>query len=887
MADSLSRLSTVLSDRYRIERELGAGGMATVYLAQDLKHDRKVAIKVLRPELAAVIGAARFLREIKTIATLQHPHILGLIDSGEVNGTAYYVMPFVEGESLRDRLHREKQLPIADAVRLATEVAAALDYAHRHGVIHRDIKPENILLHDGSALVADFGIALAVSSAGGGSRMTETGMSLGTPHYMSPEQAMGEREITARSDIYALGCVLYEMLTAEPPFEGATAQAIVARVLTESPRLLRPQRKNVPPQVEAAVLTALEKLPADRFESAKAFAEALGDPAYAGSPGPRTRLAPSYREAGPGARSRQWLVPAAGIALVSALSGLAVGWAVWRQRPPAFPPTVLRYTIELPDSAAVTDALGSPIAYTPDGSVFAYSTRVGLMLRYAERIEAVPVAGGRRGMGPFFSPDGRWLGFLDGARMVKVPLAGGAPVTICDSCSGFNFHWGSDDTVRYHSAPPGDANWRRVLMAVSAQGGRPHEFARPDSTSGEAFRAPILLPGRRTVLFSLYRGAASRLAALDLGTGAVIRFDQPGFGPQWANDGFVVLGNPDGTLIALPFDPGRVRATGPPVTIARDVWQPDAYSVEVAVSASGSILYPRSGGGVSRRLMLVSRSGQITPVTPDPKGFANPRFSPDGRRLAIDIADPVTFGRDVWVLDVTQRVWSRLTTNGTSNRPMWMPDGRRVLYSSNDDLWWIAADGSGRPDSLLIAPGSRFAGGVTPDGRTVILQETASASSGIRALALDSPQVARMIIPAAFGESSPALSPDGQWLAYQSDQTGQMEVYVQSYPESGARVPISLQGGGEPAWAHSGRELFYRSGDSLMVASVTLSPAFRVTGRRRLFSGSVLSGGAFREYDVAPDDQHFVMISGGAAQSKLIGIQNVFQRLLYEPRQKR
>ena len=207
MADSLSRLSTVLSDRYRIERELGAGGMATVYLAHDLRHDRKVAIKVLRPELAAVIGAGRFLREIKTIATLQHPHILGLIDSGEVNGTAYYLMPFVEGESLRDRLNREKQLPIADAVRLATEVAAALDYAHRHGVIHRDIKPENIMLHDGSALVTDFGIALAISSAGGAGRMTETGMSLGTPTYMSPEQAMGEREITARADVYALGCV--------------------------------------------------------------------------------------------------------------------------------------------------------------------------------------------------------------------------------------------------------------------------------------------------------------------------------------------------------------------------------------------------------------------------------------------------------------------------------------------------------------------------------------------------------------------------------------------------------------------------------------------------------------------------------------------------------
>src|SRR5215218_7422481 len=227
--------------------------MATVYLAEDLKHRRKVAIKVLRPELAAVIGADRFLREIATIAGLQHPHILGLIDSGEVEGTAYYVMPFVDGESLRDRLAREKQLPIADTIRIATEIAGALDYAHRHGVIHRDIKPENILLHDGSALVADFGIALAASKAGG-ARMTETGMSLGTPTYMSPEQAMGEREITARADVYALGCVLYEMLTGDPPFTGSTAQAVVARVVTESPRSLTAQRHTIPPHVEAAVL---------------------------------------------------------------------------------------------------------------------------------------------------------------------------------------------------------------------------------------------------------------------------------------------------------------------------------------------------------------------------------------------------------------------------------------------------------------------------------------------------------------------------------------------------------------------------------------------------------------------------------------------------------
>ena len=279
MPELLSRLQSALSDRYRLDREIGAGGMATVYVAEDVRHDRRVALKVLRPELAAVIGAERFLAEIKLTANLQHPHILPLFDSGEADGYLFYVMPFVEGETLRDRMNREKQLPVADAVRISTEVAAALDYAHRHGVVHRDIKPENILLHDGQALVADFGIALAASKASG-ARMTETGMSLGTPHYMSPEQAMGEREITARSDVYALGAVMYEMLTGDPPFTGSTAQAVVARVVTESPRPLIPQRHTIPPQVEAAVLTALEKLPADRFASAAEFAEALKDKSY-------------------------------------------------------------------------------------------------------------------------------------------------------------------------------------------------------------------------------------------------------------------------------------------------------------------------------------------------------------------------------------------------------------------------------------------------------------------------------------------------------------------------------------------------------------------------------------------------------------------------------
>ncbi|MFN2326608.1 MAG: serine/threonine-protein kinase, partial [Gemmatimonadales bacterium] len=252
---SLEHLRASLADRYQILRELGAGGMATVYLAEDGKHHRQVALKVLRPELAAVIGAERFLKEIETTANLQHPHILPLFDSGTVDGTVFYVMPFVEGESLRDRITRERQLPVTEAVRIAREVASALDYAHRKGIVHRDIKPENILLHDDQALVADFGIALAASTTGG-SRMTETGMSLGTPHYMSPEQAMGERTLDARTDVYALGCVLYEMLSGEPPFNGPTAQAIVARVMTDKPRPLTESRPTVPAHVEAAVTTA-------------------------------------------------------------------------------------------------------------------------------------------------------------------------------------------------------------------------------------------------------------------------------------------------------------------------------------------------------------------------------------------------------------------------------------------------------------------------------------------------------------------------------------------------------------------------------------------------------------------------------------------------------
>src|SRR6187551_3094096 len=421
--------------------------MATVYLALDLRHHRKVALKVLRPELAAVIGAERFLQEIETTANLQHPHILPLHDSGEVGGTAYYVMPYVEGESLRDRLRREKQLPIEVAVRIATEVASALDYAHRKGVVHRDIKPENILLHEGQALVADFGIALALSAAGG-TRMTETGLSLGTPHYMSPEQAMGEREVTGRSDVYALGCVLYEMLTGDPPFTGSTAQAIVARVLTEPPRPILPQRHTIPPEVEGAILVALEKLPADRFASAAEFAEALKGRGTA----PSRVSASAVGVAAPGAQAHG-RTGARGYGMVTALV-IAVGVAAWGWLRPGPVPSVNRFSLYMPPAQALAPAniSGNRIAISPDGQRMVYvgpaQAGVQLWLREHDQLSATPVPGTVGGGSPFFSPDGSQLAFLvQGTKLRTVALGGGPTVSLSDSVNSSGGDWAADGNI--------------------------------------------------------------------------------------------------------------------------------------------------------------------------------------------------------------------------------------------------------------------------------------------------------------------------------------------------------------------------------------------------------------------------------------------------------
>jgi len=429
----LEDLKAALAGRYEIEREIGHGGMANVYLARDVRHSREVALKVLRPELAAIIGAERFVKEIEVTANLQHPNILPLYDSGEAGGFLYYVMPYLEGESLRIKLNREKQLSVEDTIEIAKAMAAALEFAHQHDVIHRDIKPENILLQAGQALVADFGIALAVSQAGG-TRLTETGLSLGTPHYMSPEQATGDREIDARSDVYSLGAVVYEMLTGDPPHTGNTMQAIVAKVLTETPIPISRMRDMIPPNVEDAVQRALAKSPADRFACAADFAAALTNPSF-------TIRKADTRDAV--ASSSLWNPLSLGATFVAAVLLIAVAFGMFR---PGGDDRVMRFAIQLGDNAPlIYRGYGEPPRLTllPDGSGLVYVSgpppgySASLLLRRFDSLEPQTVPGTANAQSPAVSPDSRMVGFLavQGGRttMKVVFLAGGSPISLVDS----------------------------------------------------------------------------------------------------------------------------------------------------------------------------------------------------------------------------------------------------------------------------------------------------------------------------------------------------------------------------------------------------------------------------------------------------------------------
>jgi hypothetical protein len=771
------RLAAALADRYRIERELGEGGMATVYLAEDLKHDRKVALKVLKPELAAVVGAERFLAEIKTTANLQHPHILPLFDSGEADGFLFYVMPFVEGETLRGRIDRVKQLPVEEAVRLARAVASALAYAHRREIIHRDIKPANILLHEGEPQVADFGIALAVSAAGG-SRLTETGLSLGTPYYMSPEQASADRELGPQSDVYSVGCVLYEMLVGEPPHTGKTAQSVLAKILTEDPRPITEMRRTVPESVAAVVAKALERLPADRFESAEQFVQALDDPAfsYASRATAATRpIEPTQAEETGSTSGR--IRALGGVALLS----LVVGGFGWLRPVGTETPTVYDMALPVGQNVTLMEARGFTVAPSGDFVVYHALTGSGVELWYRSlRDDATRQISADAPIGPILlSPDETRIAYATDGELKTVPVGGGPSTTIAIVNGPHLGEWRDNGEIvlpdndgrllRYIDAGGGELRTVEIPYCVNATllgdddrilcGGGGIKFGFAVDLSGSGEQRLLQLPSAGGDGGTPLRGSDLRLI----------------------EERYLVYVSTEGDLRATTVDLASMTV-GRSVTLLSSVGTTSyAGQGQFDITEDGTLVYVPGPSANLGRLVRVDSEG-LTHDLPVPEA-AYLRFdvSPDGRRLASAV-DGIN-GQELRIYDLVtgrEQVWLSTMTLG---HPRWSPDGSEIVVAATtapgaleESLLRGSPDATVPPDT--ISPVGIDVGAFLHDS---LLVGTTNIGGGGVAIVMDlrSDPATADTLP-AVSVFAPDLSPDGRWLTYGYE--GESGVRLEPFP---------------------------------------------------------------------------------------------------------
>jgi serine/threonine-protein kinase len=833
MSDPLHQLNRALGHRYEVERELGVGGMATVYLARDLKHDRQVALKVLRPEVAAAVGGDRFLSEIRTTARLRHPHILSLFDSGAEDGLLYYVMPYVAGESLQDRLERERQLPVDEAVQIAVDVAGALEFAHGQGVVHRDIKPGNILLEDGRAYVTDFGIALALRDAGS-ARLTETGTRVGTPLYMSPEQAAGDGVIDGRSDVYSTASVLYEMLAGEPPVTGSSAPQILARLVVEEPRPLSEVRSAVPPNVEAAVAVALAKLPADRFQTAGAFGVALEDPGFRQDP---RQAPPSVPDAGPW-RKRALIGLAATVVLL-----LVAAWGWLRPVDSGSARALVQAMVPAP-----TGAWGFTLS--PDGRTLAYRAPGGegrhqLWIQPLDAVAPRPLEGTEGARLPFWAPDGESLAFFADGSLKSIPVTGGAVAVLASASSAMGGAWSPDGRIIF--AP----HYSSALFEVPEEGGTPAPVTELDTAAGEkSHRWPLFLPGGQDLLFlaqtAEYGAEAddSRLEVLgsDGQRREVLRINSSA--EYAAGHLFYWRG---GTLYAHPFDTTDYRVTGTPRIVAEDVAFDGAEWAAFSASSEGTLVY--RAADPLWRLEWRDRAGRLLEVAGPEADYNSLELSRDGTR--------VTYreGQTLWVRDLARGTRIRLTFEDDDHRsPTWSPDGEWVAYGTDrtqgrgGDVYRVRSSGAGEREHLFGSDTYTIRElRWSDDGRSIVIMM----GGALFILDLDSGE-ARLAVATPGTDLDGGLSPDGRWLAYSSDESGRPEVYVTSVSEDARRWLISQDGGFDPVWSSSGDELlFFGSDYEIRSVTVTTGPEPEFGVPETLFK--VASPGEGHVFEPSPD----------------------------------
>lgn len=883
---------------YEILAPLGQGGMGQVYRARDTRLDRIVAIKILPAHIAGdPERRERFQREARVVSRLNHPHICVLYDVGQQTTPEglldYLVIEHLDGESLAARLTRGP-LGMDQVLRYAAEIADALDAAHRQGIVHRDLKPGNIVLTKTGAKLLDFGLAKvgAAVAAGGGSLghssssglstrdqpLTAQGTILGTLPYMAPEQLEG-RETDARTDIFALGAVIYEMATGKKPFEGRSQASLVAVILERDPAPLSALQPTASPALERVVTTCLAKSPDDRFQTAHDLLLAL------------RWIIEGVSQSGVSAavvlRSRRmrlaqlgWIVAAVtGAVAVLAIIGLL-------RAPTAGRGTVSRFILPI---TPATELRGS-FALSPDGTRLAFVGRVEgktqIYLRAMDQLEAAPLPGTENAGHAFFSPDGQWLGFAADGKLKRLPLEGGAPLTICEAPPGSDAVWAPGDVIFFNSGA--------TLARVSSSGGTPEPVTTLGSSGEElSHRWPDVLPGGRAILFSVRSKSRpsfddAAIAVQSLETGERRLLIQGGTHPRYLPTGHIVYAQ-GGNLLAVAFDAKRLAVLGRPVPVVERVYvELSSGWASFAVSRDGMLVYLEGHGGrLDNRLVWVEREGKAAPLSASPRAYADPRLSPDGRRLALHIPDG---DDDVWILEMDRETLTRFTFEaGEDETPVWSPDGRWIAFSSSRagqprSVFRKRADGSGAEELLWQTEHHVHLGDWSSDGRTIVLAQLSQESrSDIWALDVDE-KIARPLLTGAFEQEQPRLSPDGRWLAYKSNESGRSEVYVRRFPELGEKWQVSTAGGTQPVWSSTGRGLYYRGTDQLMSVVVSSETLFVASRPRALFEDRFASpqGSGHTGYDAAEDGRRFLMVQGapaGLRQTELAVIQDWFTEL--------